>query len=240
MITPKKVEEMSMTPEKRKSAKYDIIAFYIGRPLSYILTVPFLYTNLSPNSISLISIIPVFLGFVLMAVGTSKVTLSLGWLCFVLWNLLDGVDGNVARYKKISSKLGSVYDAMSGYFAMVLTFFACGVAAVHNRGVIDFIPCEYYAVLGGLSGVFVIFPRLVMHKVINMIGDAERTNQVKDKTSFSLAKIVVLNIVSINGFAQIFMLIAVIFNLFDLFTIIYFIVNTVVMCVSLKTVLRDK
>ncbi len=35
--------------------------------------------------------------------------------CFFLWNLLDGVDGNLARYKGISSPMGSVVDAMSGY-----------------------------------------------------------------------------------------------------------------------------
>lgn len=43
MITPKDIENKTMSPEKRKSAKNDYFAFYVGRPLSYILTIPFLY-----------------------------------------------------------------------------------------------------------------------------------------------------------------------------------------------------
>ena len=123
MITPKDIENKTMSPEKRKSAKNDYFAFYVGRPLSYILTIPFLYTNISPNAVSLISIIPIIIGFVLMCIGTTKTMLIAGWLMFFLWNLLDGVDGNIARYKKQFSKMGSVYDAMSGYIAMVLSFF---------------------------------------------------------------------------------------------------------------------
>ena len=42
MITPKDIENKTMSPEKRKSAKNDYFAFYVGRPLSYILTIPFL------------------------------------------------------------------------------------------------------------------------------------------------------------------------------------------------------
>ena len=97
MITPKDIENKTMSPEKRKSAKNDYFAFYVGRPLSYILTIPFLYTNISPNAVSLISIIPIIIGFVLMCIGTTKTMLIAGWLMFFLWNLLDGVDGNIAR-----------------------------------------------------------------------------------------------------------------------------------------------
>ena len=43
MITPKEIEQKTMSPEKRKSAKNDYFAFYIGRPLTYVLTIPFLY-----------------------------------------------------------------------------------------------------------------------------------------------------------------------------------------------------
>lgn len=63
MITPKMIEEKTMNTEKRKSAKNDYFAFYIGRPLSYILTIPFLYTNISPNTVSVLSIVPLGIGF---------------------------------------------------------------------------------------------------------------------------------------------------------------------------------
>ena len=64
MITIKDIADKTMTPEKRESAKNDLIAFYVGRPLSYVFTIPFLYTNISPNAISILSIVPVIAGFI--------------------------------------------------------------------------------------------------------------------------------------------------------------------------------
>ena len=240
MITPKQIANKTMSPEKRKSASNDYFAFYIGRPLSYVLSIPFLYTNISPNAISLISVIPILIGFVLMYIGQSKTTLVVGWLMFFLWNLFDGVDGNVARYKKKFSKMGSVYDAMSGYIAMVLSFFAWGIAAAHNPGITQGIinlPLDLYIVFGALSGVFVIFPRLVMHKAITTLGDEKALGSVKDKSKYGVAKLIALNLTSISGFVQVLMLIAVLTETADLFTIGYFILNLLVCVVSLKSVL---
>ena len=240
MITPKDIENKTMSPEKRKSAKNDYFAFYIGRPLSYILTIPFLYTNISPNTVSLISIIPIIVGFVLMCIGSTNTVLIVGWLMFFLWNLLDGVDGNIARYKKQFSKMGSVYDAMSGYIAMVLSFFGWGVAAAHNSGLFQSIvqlPLDFYIILGALSGIFVIFPRFIMHKAITTLGDQGSMKTVKDKSEYGFVKLVALNLTSIAGFVQVLMTIAVVFNIMKLFTISYFILNFMVMVVSLKSIL---
>lgn len=243
MITPRDIENKSMSPEKRKSAKNDYFAFYIGRPLSYIVTIPFLYTNISPNTVSLISVIPIIVGFVLMCIGSTNAVLIVGWLMFFLWNLLDGVDGNIARYKKQFSTMGSVYDAMSGYIAMVLSFFGWGVAAAHNPGLFQSIvqlPPDFYIILGALSGIFVIFPRFIMHKAITTLGDQGSMKTVKDKSGYGFVKLVALNLTSIAGFVQVLMLIAVVFNIMDLFTIGYFVLNFMVMVVSIKSIFNVK
>ena len=241
MITTKEIAKKTMSPEKRASAKNDYFAFYIGRPLSYVLTIPFLYTNISPNAISLISIIPIITGFILMYIGRSQNVYLLGWLMFFLWNLLDGVDGNIARYKKQFSKMGSVYDAMSGYVSMVLSFFAWGIAAAHSPGILQSvidIQLDLYIVFGALSGIFVIFPRLIMHKAITTLGDEKALGSVKDKSTYGFIKLVALNLTSISGFVQVLMLIAILFNLFDIFTLGYFVLNLLVCIVSLRSVFR--
>ena len=243
MITPKQIEKKTMSEEKRKMAKNDYFAFYIGRPLSYLLTIPFLYTDISPNTISILSIVPIIIGFVLMCVGTTKKILFLGWIMFFLWNLLDGVDGNVARYKKLFSKMGSVYDAMSGYAAMVLSFFGWGVAAAHNTSILSnyiVIPKDTYIILGALSGIFVIFPRLIMHKALTTLGDPDAMNSVKDKSEYGFIRLVALNLTSIAGFVQVIMLLAIIFDLLDLFVIGYFLINLLVMLVSLRNIYMNK
>lgn len=242
MITPKEIEHKTMSPEKRISAQNDFFAFYIGRPLSYVLTVPFLYTNISPNTVSVISIIPLLIGFVLMCTGSDKVILSIAWLCIFLWFLLDGVDGNIARYKKQYSKMGSVYDAMSGYVAMVLSFFGWGVAAAHTNNifsVLNEINGEIYIILGALSGISVIFPRLVMHKALSTNGDIESAKVIKDKAEYNTLKLIALNITSISGFVLVFMIIAVWLDLLAVFTLGYFVVNVTVMIVSLNSILNN-
>lgn len=240
MITPKEIEQRTMSSEKRKMAKNDWFAFYVGRPLSYVLTIPFLYMNISPNVVSCISIIPLLVGFVLMCAANSKSLMIIGWLCFFLWNILDGVDGNIARYKKQFSSLGSVYDAMSGYVAMVLSFFSWGVAAAHNAGILSFleISSDFYIIIGALSGIFVIFPRLVMHKAITTLGDEKKVSNVKDKSEFGIVKIIALNLSSVSGCAQVIMLIAILFGMLDLFTLGYFAFNLLVMIVSLRSIFK--
>lgn len=243
MITPKEIANKTMNPEKRAIAKNDYFAFYIGRPISYIFTIPFLYTKLMPNTISLLSIIPLIIGFITFYLANSKGALILGWILFFLWNILDGVDGNVARYKKQFSKIGSVYDAMSGYVAMVLTFFSMGITAAHFGGVLEnFVNIDknIYIILGSLSGVFVIFPRLVMHKAISTMMDVEAVKSVKDKENFSIIKIIALNLGSVTGGAQVLMIIAILFNIMDLYTIGYFIFNLLIMIVSIYSVLKNR
>ena len=72
MITIKDIAEKTMTPEKKASAKNDLFAFYVGRPLSYLLSIPFMYTNISPDRISLLSIVPIFAGFMIACFAHTK------------------------------------------------------------------------------------------------------------------------------------------------------------------------
>lgn len=66
MVTIKDIEAKTMSPEKRQEAKKDLFAFYIGRPLSYLLTIPFINTSITPNQVSYLSLLPLGLGLGLM------------------------------------------------------------------------------------------------------------------------------------------------------------------------------
>ncbi len=82
-----------------------------------------------------------------------------------------------------------------------------------------------------------IFPRFVMHKAITTLGNQDSMKSVKDKSEYGFVKLVALNLTSIAGFVQVLMTIAVVFNIMKLFTISYFILNFMVMVVSLKSIL---
>ena len=243
MITIKDIEEKSMTPEKRAMAKNDIFAVYIGRPLSYALSIPFMYTNISPNAISMISIVPAVFGFLAACYAQSKAGMIASWILFFMWNLLDGVDGNVARYKKQFSKMGSVYDAMAGYIASALMFYAAGIMAAHSNGPLvkgGLISSEALVICGGLVAIVDMLPRLVMHKAVTTLMDKDAVKEVMDKADYGIVQTIALNLRSCAGGAQFLLLVAILFNILDLYTVCYLLFNTAVMVVSLHSVLKDK
>ena len=243
MITVQQIAERSMTEEKRRSARNDLFAFYIGRPLSYVLTIPFLYTSISPNMVSLLSFIPQIVGFLIFCNANTMSGLIVGWFMFFLWNLLDGVDGNIARYKKQFSPLGSVYDAASGYMACTLTFFSMGIVAAHFPGFTSTslaISPEMLIILGALSGIFTMFPRLVMHKAKSTVHDKSIGDDLTDREHFSLIRVIALNLKSVTGGAQLLMLVAILTGISDIYTVCYFVFNLLIMFVSLKSVLKEK
>ena len=79
-----------------------------------------------------------------------------------------------------------------------------------------------------------------MHKAITTLGDQGSMKTVKDKSEYGFVKLVALNLTSTAGLVQVLMLIAVIFNIMDLFTIGYFVLNFMVMVVSLKSIFNVK
>lgn len=241
MITPKEIEQKTMSPEKRKSAKNDYFAFYIGRPLTYVLTIPFLYTNISPNAVSYISFVPTIVGFVLLAMGKNELALFGGWFAFFLWSMLDGIDGNIARYKKQFSKMGDTLDAAAGYFAMALSFFGAGIAATNDAACLlnnwfGSYP-NVYTILGGLSGMCTIMPRLIMHKAMTSIGSKD-AGGMKDRTHYGVVKILALNITSVPGMVQILLLVCIFTHMLDLYTVAYFFINLAVMVISMRSIFK--
>ncbi|HFN7477905.1 TPA: CDP-alcohol phosphatidyltransferase family protein [Streptococcus pneumoniae] len=230
----KDIERKTMSPAKKAMAKNDYFAFYVGRPLSYLLTVPFVKTNITPNQISYLSIIPLIVGFIIMIFTSDFVVLLLAWFLFFLWNLLDGVDGNLARYREQYSKDGSVVDAMAGYVAMVLTYFGAGIVAAHLND------SDIYIILGALSGISLIFPRLVMHKYINTVAQDESVSSIKDKSDFNTIKILALNMTSITGIPQVLLLLTILTNQWVLFTLVYFTINFLLMIFSLYSLFKKE
>ena len=242
MITVKDIAEKSMTSDKKASAQSDLFAFYVIRPISYVASVPFMYTNISPNMISLISIIPVMIGFVISWFAYSKSAMLVSWLMFFIWDVLDSVDGNVARYKHQLSKLGSVYDAMSGYLEAACVFFSAGIMAAHTTGPLvrsGLITPELLVILGGVTAVMNMYPRLVMHKTVTTLMDKGQVREVSDKKEYGIIKVIALNLKSCAGGALVLFLLSIFLNILDLYTVFYLLFNVAVMFATLRSILKE-
>lgn len=230
MVTVGELRRKTMTPEKYKNAKNDYFAFYIGRPISYVLTIPFLSLGVSPNTVSFLSLIPSVLGVICLGYSNEYEWQIIGGLCFLLWNFMDGIDGNIARYTEKTSKLGVVWDATSGYFAMTLTFCAMGLAAYNGTGNTLFKDAGFF------TAIFCLLARLIMHKKMLMF--SESSSELNDKGSFSPLKILALNITSISGFMQVFMMLAIIFTCTELFVVSYFVIHFAILIISMYKLLK--
>lgn len=237
MITYKDIEAKAMPPEKREQCKDDLFSFYIGRKITYWMTIPFLYTKLSPNNVTFISIIMLLVGFVINCFANTKGLMLIAWLCYFLWSLLDGVDGNMARYRRQFSKMGDIYDTMGGYAAYALIFFGMGIGAWLNPGYVKSIPSGYYIILGGLSSISSIFPRLIYQKIKATFRDDEGADQVRRNKS--LIRKIEMNITSISGGTMVCSFVAIIFGLLDVFTLGYFLLNIMKMLLSLYIIFKN-
>jgi phosphatidylglycerophosphate synthase len=237
-MTYKEVYDIAVPLKKRQEEKWNILANNIFRPISVLLTVPLVNTKIKPITITAISIVSAILGFVLVSSSLSVWLSILGWFFFFAWDILDGVDGNLARCTNQCSPLGDLWDTTGGYAAMVLIYFSVGIAAAFDNNTFEFASPIMMSIFGGATAIMSIFPRLVMHKKKSSGIESDVIKEMTNKQDFSISKIFALNFISPTGFMQIFLLICIITHTLNIFISFYFIVNFAIMILSLRKLLK--
>jgi len=144
--------------EKIKKKAYKRNPTWIGNPyreISWFFTRALLYTSITPNQISIISILFVLLGGGFLMIGDFW-SFIWGSICFIIFSLLDRVDGNLARYKKMVSSTGKYLEAFS-YHLVYLVIYTGLVFGVYRS--LD----NSLVLLFGLAGI--LFSVLIKHAV---------------------------------------------------------------------------
>ena len=85
------------------------ISRYIYRPLSLFLTIPFAVLNISPNTVTWLSLSVGVIGIMLLLCGTKSLMLT-GSLLIFFAGILDYIDGNLARLYKLNNYYGKFID----------------------------------------------------------------------------------------------------------------------------------
>lgn len=238
MITPKDIERKTMSESKRREAKKSIWGFYVGRPITYVMTVPFLYTNISPNTITWISIVCITVAYYVMSIATTTTMRLVGLLLIFMWSMGDGIDGNIARYKGIKSSKGDLLDTLGGYLAIVIVILGMGNMAYHDSNALVLNSNEIVMELAGISAVASLIPRVLMHRQLALKREITDANKLKDKENYGLLKLVALNICDPAGFQEHIVLVAILFHLETEFTIFYLILNIAIMIYSIKEMIK--
>ena len=238
-MTYKEIYDIAVPERKRKEERWNLFAGHIGRPLSVLMTVPLTKTQVKPTTVTGWSLIALLIGSVLVSISYSMTMTLVGWCFFFLWNLLDGVDGNLARSTKQCSNLGDLWDTTGGYAAMVLTYFSAGIAAYIDNSLYDF--CDKYMLLimGGASAIMSIFPRLVMQKKKTYGVNSDAVNKLTDKTHFGIKQIISMNFISPSGFLQVIFVLCILFHTLNFFISVYTIINLLIMAVTLRGLLKE-
>lgn len=99
------------------------ISRYLNRPVSSWITQNLLLgTNVTPNQISLLSWALSCIAAVLFAAG-GQATLAVGGGIAQLASILDGCDGEIARFKRLGSEFGGWFDAILDRYADAFLLF---------------------------------------------------------------------------------------------------------------------
>lgn len=237
-MTFKEIYDIAVPVAKRKEEKFNVWVTIAVRPLSVLVTKPFLGSKVKPTQITAFSLLCSLAGFFVLSFTHTMSLKIIGWLLFFAWAVLDGVDGNYARCSNQCSQLGDLWDTTGGYAAMVLMYFACGIVAFYDTNLVSPIEPYWYLILGGATAIFSIFPRLVMHKKKSYGNVSDAVKELSDKKSFGLSQIVAMNLVSPSGFMQVILLICILLHVTNLFIGFYFIVNLGIMSLSLYKLLK--
>lgn len=204
------------------------------RPISYLITRIFINTNVTPNAVSICSCICAIIATGFLCVNNS-ICIWTGAILINVWSLMDCLDGNIARTKKMTSMVGEFFDALGGYHVVGFSMIGFGMAAYHTTRLFE----DYKIALiliGALGGLTDILSRLIYQKYTNnmMIMEVRRTGVQGAKTendAFYSGKGEISRIKKIastidykfglGGNEALILLIAVATNLIDIFTLLY-------------------
>lgn len=236
-MTLKEIYNVCVSESKRKTDKMIPWVYYVMRPLSIVVTKPLLKTNVTPVNVTFASMVAALIGFALLGFGQETHTRLWGFFAFFVWGLLDCIDGNIARCKGLASARGALWDATGGYMALSLMFFSIGIGAFNDTNIYEFLEKYLYIVLGGLTALMSIFPRLVMQKRKADMG-TESVKLVADKVNYSISQIIALNVESAIGLPQVLLFFAIIFHFLNIFICCYFCINIVIMVYTLYKLLK--
>jgi phosphatidylglycerophosphate synthase len=113
---------------ENKNKNDSVFDRYFMRPLSIPASIPFIKHNMSPNTVSCISLAVAVLGII-----TTVKSYIYGGIVLLIWFILDNVDGNIARYKKDFTDYGDFIDSASSFFIILSILPAMGWSV--SRGV---------------------------------------------------------------------------------------------------------
>jgi len=145
------------------------LAYWLDRRISTAISRYLVRTPVTPNQISLVTLVPALVGAVLIAASSTLVS-GAGALLFWLSTILDGCDGEVARLKYLESPQGARLDLLCDGIGLIAVF----VGVIMHVYWQDSGPNLFYAggaIIGGMVAATVLEYLLITRRRIQHGGD---------------------------------------------------------------------
>ena len=104
----------------------EYLDLFFYRPLAFILVKIIYPTNITPNQLTITAIFVGLISGFVYATGLPNSCIY-GALLFMLYNIIDCSDGQLARLKKNGSHAGRIIDGIADYLATAAVFVGLGV-----------------------------------------------------------------------------------------------------------------
>jgi len=116
---------MNWVDEYKNSLKMveveEVVDLIIYRPLAFLLVISVYKTKIKPDHLTLAAMIMGLLGGCFYSFG-SHLTCIVGAIFYLLFNILDCSDGQLARIKKNGSSVGRLLDGIADYIAAIAIY----------------------------------------------------------------------------------------------------------------------
>ena len=121
---------MSWLGEYKKSLKMkeveEVFDLFFYRPLAFLLVKLIYKTNITPNQLTIAAIFMGVIGGCFYAQGLPQYYI-VGALFYMMFNILDCSDGQLARLKKNGTHTGRIIDGFADYIATTAVFIGIGI-----------------------------------------------------------------------------------------------------------------
>lgn len=130
------------------------------RKVSFLFTYLLINMGFSPNSVSILSILFVLASCICYGIST-PVSIWIAVVLINLWLVLDCVDGNIARCKKIKTYYGEFVDDIGGYYTVAFIYLFLGLCVYNVGGTLINAGNKWILVAGGIACICDILARLI-------------------------------------------------------------------------------
>ena len=117
---------MNLLQEYKSSLKKieveEIFDLYFYRPLAFLLVKGIYHTSITPNKLTVMSMIFGVIGGFFYSVGTHHAFI-IGAILILLYNVFDCSDGQLARLKKNGTAVGRILDGIADYVVSIAVYF---------------------------------------------------------------------------------------------------------------------